>query len=73
MTTQTHIALQIVSTLTNEEMQMFVNELSKTQNVVVKAITKPKKKIEVPSTEVLIKEIVQNHRRKKHTEARKLA
>jgi len=61
MTTQTHIALQIVGTLSKEELQMFVNELDKRH---IKAVpkTKPKKKYNIPSTEVLKNIILTNHR-----------
>lgn len=71
LTTQTNIALQLVATLSAEEMQAFANEFSKLYKPVVKQKPKKDKKPLLPDTQVLAMQILERHRAKNNIPTQK--
>lgn len=64
MTVQTNIALQLVSSLSPEEIDIFAREFAKLFTKKPKSVPKKTKKLFMPSTEELAAIALQHHRDK---------
>lgn len=73
LTSQTYIALALVSSLSPEEIQAFANEFAKKHRITAKPKREKKKLVDLPDTEVLAQLLLQKHRSKTHSRASQLA